>query len=112
MAPSPHRSLGDPVEERLSHMFVAFGQGAGSINVTIDAVQAARQQYRSVVQANIDTWEVNAPVLTEYARALGRTAAALAALNGEGAITAARYTESSALVASKGGCPYCLAVGG
>jgi hypothetical protein len=89
-------------------MCVAFGQGTGPIFVTLEVLQAARQQYYALVQANLDTWDTNALALTDYARALGRTAAALAALNGEGAITGDRYTQSSALVANKGGCPYCL----
>jgi len=102
----------DAVEARLSHLFVAFGQGAGPIFMTVEAVQAARDQYRPLVQGRLSEWDSNALVLFEYARSLGRTAANIAAQQGSPQIDAAHYREASSRVASASAstriaCPFC-----
>ena len=102
----------DAIEARLSQLFVAFGQGAGPIFMTVEAVQAARDQYRPLVQARQGEWDSNALVLFEYARSLGRTAATIAAQQGSPQINAEHYQQASsrvasASVASRIACPFC-----
>jgi hypothetical protein len=105
----------NPIEIRFSQLFAAFGQGTGPIFVSLEAVQAARAQYFSLIQQNVSTWDANALVLFEYVRALGRTSAFLAAQEGATMVTGGHYQQAASLVAGSQAfsestdidCPFC-----
>ncbi len=102
----------DAIEARLSQLFVAFGQGAGPMFVTVAAAQAARTQYRPLVTARLGEWDTQALTLFEYAGALGRTAAHVAAQEGSPEIDAGHYEQASSLLATRSrsaqvACPFC-----
>lgn len=102
----------DAIEARLSQLFVAFGQGAGPVFLTVEAAQAARAQYKPLVTARLGEWDSQALMLFEYARALGRTAAHFAAHEGSPEIDAGHYQQASALLADRSrsaqvACPFC-----
>ena len=110
MSPLPGNS-DTAVEERMSHMLAAYGQGAGCIYVSLEAVQALRAQYRSLIAAKLDSWDQHSLVLFEYARSLGRTSAAMASSRGATQISAGDYQQAAGLTAENASlavaCPFC-----
>jgi hypothetical protein len=96
-------------EDLLALLFMAFGQGAGSMYATPGAVRIGRQEYARAIQPK--AWDQHAPYALEYARALGRVAAHLALQDGATAIDEPHFRSASELVRQRQiapwFCPYC-----
>ncbi len=58
-------------EEILDQCLIAFGAGAGTHKVTLDAVRELRQQYLERCSKHADTWEKDAQGVLLNARMLG-----------------------------------------
>lgn len=97
----------------LAQIFVAFGQGAGQLPVSDDAVQAATADYAEKIDAGGD-WGQTGPIVLGIARVMGQAAAAHALREGRPVITARDYTAARALIHEGhgyarmllGGCPW------
>jgi len=83
-----------PVGHILAQLFVAFGQGTGTIAVSRAAVESALVTYAPLVSKfekehpdNVDdAWDEIASPTLEYARGLGRLAALFAVARGHNSI--------------------------
>jgi len=108
---------GPIVEQILAQVFIAFGQGAGTMTVAHDAIDAARQEYADGIAASAPRWnEIALPTL-EYARAIGRVAAYLAVKDGRNVISKGDWIEAAKQVAQHPDktyrfCPICMGAGG
>ena len=72
----------------MNQVFVAFGQGTGSMRVAQGACRDLRERYTPRIdEALLARWEDEAVQVLERIRAIGRTAAAEAALAGRTAIS-------------------------
>lgn len=71
-------------DDMLAQVFMAFGQGAGTMLATPAALRAGRAAYGKLFAP--DTWEQHAPLTLEFARAIGRLAAHNALQQGASAI--------------------------
>ena len=100
-------------EDILAQVFMAFGQGAGTMHATPAAVRAGRLKYGPTLK--VQNWDADAPQVLEFARALGRVAANLAAQEGSTAIDEQHFRRASELVIGHQigpwSCPYCPPVG-
>jgi hypothetical protein len=86
----------------IAQIFVAFGQGAGQLNVSDDAVQAAVSDYGYGIE-QADGWGDAAPMVLGIARAMGQAAAEHALREGRGVITAVDYRAARAVIHSMSG---------
>jgi hypothetical protein len=66
--------------------FIAFGRGAGNIEVSPDAVRELVRVYRPLIEHHAEDWETQSRQVLDYAEALGRLAAHIAVGEGELAI--------------------------
>ena len=75
-------SGGDTMQPIGFQLAMAFGQGAGAMLATSEALLAAYQPYEASFQERADTWVDFELRALHYARALGQVAAARAAQSG------------------------------
>lgn len=92
-------------------LVAAFGQGTGTMNITRDAMSAIANTYWPIInsQTNLDTGLLQA---LEYARGLGRAAAARALANGYNLVRPEDFQAAADAfqphrVAALQDCPYC-----
>ncbi len=105
-------TLDSQVHEILAQIFIAFGQGAGTMTVSREAIRAATRTYTSLVQANVTKWRDIELQTLEYARSLGRVAAHLALRDGSQVVRDEHYREASERFAAAAteleyDCPFC-----
>jgi hypothetical protein len=92
----------------LSQVFVALGQGTGAMRISQSACRALAERYAPRIDdALCGAWESNAVQVLERLRAIGRTAAALAAMAGENALSAGRLIDAARRVESVSLTPLC-----
>lgn len=97
----------------LAQIFVAFGQGAGQLTVSDDAVRAAVADYAVKIEG-ARNWDGAAPRVLGIARVMGQLAAEHAAREGRAIITAPDYAAARAVIHGMsgeaptlmGGCPW------
>jgi hypothetical protein len=101
----------DPKFLMFCQLVAAFGQGAGTMNVTREAVSAITDTYWPVIasQTNLDNGLLQA---LEYARGLGRVAAARALADGYNLVRPQDFQAAAEAlqrhrVALLQDCPYC-----
>lgn len=81
--------MGHTREGILAQIFVAFGQGSGTLRVSQEACAILSMRYGGRIDEGIlGSWEEVAVQVLERMRAIGRTAAVEAALEGRTAISA------------------------
>jgi hypothetical protein len=92
----------------MSQVYVAFGQGTGAVRVSQGACVALGERYLPRIdEALVARWEAEAVQVLERIRAVGRTAAAHAALAGENVLTPARFTDAARRMEISSGTPVC-----
>jgi hypothetical protein len=100
------------LDEVMNQVFVAFGQGTGPMRVAHGACRDLRERYTPRVdEAVLARWEDEAVQVLERIRAIGRTAAAEAALAGRTAISAADLRAAALRVEEVSGTPICPSAG-
>ncbi len=77
----------------LIQLSAAFGQGAGTLFVSEDAVVAALDHFTPVLPRLAAEWAEKGLQVLEYARTIGRTAGWLAIERGDDAISEADFRE-------------------
>ena len=81
----------------LAQIFVAFGQGAGQLGVSDDAVQAAVIDYADRIERGGD-WGKAAPSVLGIAKVMGQAAAQYALRSERAIITSEDYSAARRLV--------------
>lgn len=85
----------------LAQVHVAFGQGTGAVRVSQGACVALSERYLPRIDEDlVARWESEAGQVLERIRAIGRTAAAHAALAGENVLSPDRLTDAARRVES------------
>ncbi len=107
-------ALESAVHEILTQMFVAFGQGAGTLPVSREVIRAGTREYAALVRANLDRWPTIEHQTLEYARGLGRVAAHLALHDAAHSVGEEHYRDAVERFAATASaveyeCPFCLA---
>jgi hypothetical protein len=96
----------------MNQVFVAFGQGTGPMRVAQGACRDLRERYTPRIdEALLARWEDEAVQVLERIRAIGRTAAAEAALAGRTAISTQDLRTAVVRVETQSGTPICPAPG-
>lgn len=73
----------------MAQIWVAFGQGTGSLRVSQEAVMVLHAQYNNAITADVvDAWKDEAANILERIRAIGRLAALTAVTRGDSVIKA------------------------
>ncbi|OLC76698.1 MAG: hypothetical protein AUH72_18460 [Acidobacteria bacterium 13_1_40CM_4_65_8] len=108
---------GPIVEQILAQLFIAFGQGAGTMTVSHEAIAAARNLYINRIPEFENKWDEIALQSLEYARAIGRVAALRAVQHGRNVISKDDWIEAAKQVAQHPDktyrfCPICMGAGG
>jgi hypothetical protein len=85
-------------ETIMAQIYIAFGQGAGSLYVSRGAIAAGRRQYQKLVAEYSQNWSEVGQNALEYTRSVGRAAAHLAVGEGRNTISADNYAKAAALV--------------
>jgi hypothetical protein len=93
--------LESDTEDILGQFCFALGQGAGTMRIQRDAINALRERYRDAVAAAIDRWPVMAPNILSFVTQVGRVAALQATQAGRTAISAADFMYARQLVESQ-----------
>jgi len=92
----------------MAQIWVAFGQGTGSMRVEQEAALELRTLYYDLIDAAIIAdWETIAVQILERMRAIGRLAASTATDVGATAITAEDVASSAQTVQQSSGTPQC-----
>ena len=81
----------------LGRIFVAFGQGAGQLTVSDDALEAAFDDYAPRIERSED-WSAAWPTVLGVARLMGQAAAEHALREGQVLITAENYAAARTLI--------------
>jgi hypothetical protein len=102
------------VHEILAQIFIAFGQGAGTMIVSREAIRAGTRDYVRLVGAHLDRWDEIEFQTIEYARGLGRVAAHLAVGEAQHVILERHYRAASERFGATApsaayDCPWCVA---
>lgn len=97
-APGVGKSGVGELETVVAQLYIAFGQGAGSLYVSPEAIAAGRRQYEQLVAKNLEKWPQASLKALEYARAIGRVAAHLAVSEGWNTIQGDHYTSAAEMV--------------
>lgn len=87
-------------EGLLAQAFVALGQGTGPMRISHSACRAFGERYAPRIDDAMAGWETKAVQVLERMRAIGRTAAAQAAVAGENVLSAGRLTDAARRVES------------
>ena len=88
----------DPlVQNILGQYYFAFGQGAGSMRVSRETIEAIRKRHLERIQRVAVDWNQYHIGVLEYMRAVGRHAALIATEDGRIAISAADYAKAATL---------------
>ena len=74
-------------EQILAQLFIAFGQGAGTMIVSLEAIEAATREYKPAIEKSAHKWNEIVLATLEYARAVGRIAAFQAIQGGRNVIS-------------------------
>jgi hypothetical protein len=92
----------------LTQVFVALGQGTGALHISQAACRALAERYAPRIDdAVCSEWEANAVQVLERIRAIGRTAAAQAAVAGESSVSAGRLIDAARRVEGMSLTPLC-----
>lgn len=92
----------------MNQVFVAFGQGTGPVRVANGACRDLRERYTPRIdEAVLTRWEDEAVQVLERLRAIGRTAAAEAALAGRTALSAQELRTAILRVENQSATPFC-----
>lgn len=99
----------DTVEDRFVQLLLAFAQGAGTLLLSTEAIASLRNIYEPRIRDSSGEWSDMLPAAVFYARALGATAAQLAAAEGRQFIEFGHFTEASSrsTVHARIDCPFC-----
>jgi hypothetical protein len=96
-------------EDMVAQSVMALGQGAGTMLATPAALRLAQNAYARMLKG--DNWHLDAPVVLEFARAVGRVAAHLAVHSGGTVIDRDDMGKAIELVRGRQMwpcfCPYC-----
>ncbi|HKH45917.1 MAG TPA: hypothetical protein VKM72_14745 [Thermoanaerobaculia bacterium] len=104
--------MAQTVDGVMNQVFVAFGQGTGPMRVAQGACRDLRERYTPRIdEAVLARWEDEAVQVLERIRAIGRTAAAEAALAGRTAISAQELRTATLRVEAESGTPICPPAG-
>lgn len=99
-------------DEVMNQLFVAFGQGTGPMRVAHGACRDLRERYTPRLEEEVlARWEDEAVQVLERIRAIGRAAAAEAALAGHTVISAAQVRTATLRVEAASGTPICPSAG-
>ncbi|HEX6901704.1 MAG TPA: hypothetical protein VF789_18395 [Thermoanaerobaculia bacterium] len=83
-------------EEIMAQVWIAFGQGTGTVRVSLEAAMELHRRYYDWITPQIDAeWESQAVQVLDRFRAIGSLAAAKAASAGASAITPREIYESA-----------------
>jgi hypothetical protein len=94
----------------MAQMFVAFGQGTGSVRVSRDACAAFHSRYYDWIdEALLAAWGNEAVQILERVRAIGRSLAFQASLEGQTAIDGSTVLAVARAVEEGESCPWCPA---
>jgi hypothetical protein len=100
--------MGYTAEGIMSQVHLAFGQGTGTVRVSLDACRALADRYAPRIDSNVvGRWETEAVQVLERIRAIGRLAADRTALEGRIEISAADVTEAARRVEMSSMTPQC-----
>jgi hypothetical protein len=93
----------------MSQIFVAFGQGTGTLRVSHDAVAVLRGLYFDAITPEIVSteWATEAVQVLERIRALGRLAALKAVTRGDTTVSAEDVSSSAATVQIQSDTAFC-----
>ncbi|HVR98735.1 MAG TPA: hypothetical protein VMW27_19110 [Thermoanaerobaculia bacterium] len=92
----------------MSQVYVAFGQVCGAVRVSQGACVALHERYLPRIDDRLPArWDTEAAQVLERLRAIGRTAAAHAAIAGENVISPARLTDAARRVEVQSGTLLC-----
>lgn len=92
----------------MSQVYMSFGQGCGAVRVSQGACVALRERYLPRIEEDLPArWDTEALQVLERIRAIGRTAAAHAAIAGENVISPARLTDAARRVEIQSGTALC-----
>lgn len=92
----------------MSQVYLAFGQGTGTVRVSLDACRALQDRYAPRIDDGVvGRWETEAVQVLERIRAIGRLAADRTALEGRIEVAAADVTEASRRVEVSSMTPLC-----
>jgi hypothetical protein len=97
----------DRVYRILMLISMAFGQGAGTMRATPDAVDAATADYRRLIEQSTEPWEVIELSTLELARSVGRFAAHVATADGRDVIEKRHYVEARRKLRPTIRCSFC-----
>jgi hypothetical protein len=103
------------IEDIVGQCWVAFGQGAGSMKVSREAIAAGRKHYTDYFSNHIATWDDDSLQMLEFVQAAGRLAAHLATFEGFAVIGPRHLQRATVKIFRKaeerhfamGDCPYC-----
>jgi hypothetical protein len=92
----------------MAQIWVAFGQGTGTIRVSQEAAWALRELYYDAIdETALSVWESEAVQVLERIRAIGRLAAALAIEQAQITIPKALVLQAAAAVEAASGTSLC-----
>ena len=101
-------SFESTVHEILVQLFIAFGQGAGTMRVSRETIAAATRDYVDRIEQHVDRWESIQVQTLDVARSLGRLSAHLALLDAGDVILPKHYEGASRHSERMAPCPFCF----
>ena len=100
-------SLDSTEHEILTQLFIAFGQGAGTMPVAAQVIAAATEDYLAAIHENVAGWRSIELQALESARGLGRLAAHLALQDGRDVVMTEHYQGARNGIRPRIDCPFC-----